>query len=482
MSNKLQTMREDFSINILANVDLEKLVVGTLLVSDRAFLVGMEMLQSDVFFNEQARIAFECVRMDFDQQGRSDLLLASQRARQAFPGSGVDVSYLMELTGAVGSDANFEIHVRKLQELAMKRKLAQLCIRAHKELLTELEADVFDLQNNLIREVEAVSSSLIKSRERSMRELVHELIDLKREQQQSGVSGITGVTTGYDSLDAMTGGWKPGELTVLAARPSVGKSAFALNLCANAAEIANVPVVFFSLEMGSLEQAQRLLSVKSKVFSNKINNADLNERDWLDINRNLGKLESMPLYVDDTASLQMFELKSKVRRLKHQYGIGLVVVDYLQLMSGDTVKQGYQVNREQVISSISRGMKIMAKELSVPVIALAQLSRAVDQRGSAQPKLSDLRESGAIEQDADNVMFLWSDASDKPAASDVLQAQVINLTIAKQRNGSTGNLSYFFTKSYGAFREQTKDSPSPDHLRGNIPSITIQSSFEQPPF
>jgi replicative DNA helicase len=275
--------------------------------------------------------------------------------------------------------------------------------------------------------------------------------ELKRIEQRQ--DGLTGVPSGYPSLDRVTGGWQNSDLIIIAARPSMGKTAFVVNIARNLAVLQGIPVAFFTLEMPAEQIAMRILSIESEISSNKIRTGNITDQEWIMLEEKVQLMENAPLFIDDTPQLSLFELRAKTRRLVSNHHVQLIIVDYLQLM---TVAQENRMNREQVVSQISRGLKAIAKELKVPVIALSQLNRSVELRGgSKRPQLSDLRESGAIEQDADLVIFLhrpeyYGITQDAEGNSYEGIAEII---ISKHRNGPLADIKLRYIKEYGKFEE-----------------------------
>jgi replicative DNA helicase len=304
--------------------------------------------------------------------------------------------------------------------------------------------------------------------------------------------GMTGVPTGFRSLDQLTSGWQPSDLIIIAARPSMGKTAFVLNLARNAAVDFKKPVAVFSLEMGNLQLAMRLISAEAEVEGSRLRNGKLqNDQEWQRVHRAIEKFNDVPIFIDDTPGINIFELRAKCRRLRKQHGIEMVIIDYLQLMSGTGDGKG---NREQEVSGISRALKGMAKELGIPVIALSQLSRSVESRGgSKRPMLSDLRESGAIEQDADIVTFLF-----RPEYYGIFQDEdgrdtqgLTEIIVAKHRNGAVDTVRLRFIKQFARFADwedgSFDDMPMPDPMSnpGGFNMITRSSRMnndDQIPF
>jgi replicative DNA helicase len=347
--------------------------------------------------------------------------------------------YVTRLTNAVVSSANIEAHSRIILQKFIQRELIRISGEIISDsyedstdvfdLLDDAESKLFEITNNHLRKnFDSIDTVLVKT--------VQRIEDMRHRNED-----ITGVPTGYATLDRVTYGWQNTDLIILAARPAVGKTAFALNLARNAAlsSAKPTPVAFFSLEMSAGQLVQRILSAESEIWLEKIARGKLEEHEMKQLYaKGIQRLAQAPVFIDDTAALNIFELRAKCRRLKNKHNIGLIIIDYLQLMSG--ANEGRNTNREQEISQISRNLKQLAKELQVPIIALSQLSRAVETRkeGNKMPQLSDLRESGAIEQDADMVMFLYRPEYYDITANEMGESNKgeTHVRIAKHRNGS----------------------------------------------
>ena len=368
--------------------------------------------------------------------------------------------YLVQLSQRVASSAHIEFHARIILQKFIQRSL----IRISNEIIETAykdATDVFDLLDEAESKLYDVTQGNIKKSSETAQNLVLEA--KKRIEEISKREGLSGVSTGFEKLDKLTSGWQPSDLIIIAARPGMGKTALTLSMARNIAVTKEIPVAFFSLEMSSVQLITRLISAETGLSSEKLRTGKLAEHEWQQLNVKVTDLEKAPLFIDDTPSLSIFDLRAKARRLASQHGIKLIIVDYLQLMTaGSSNKAG---NREQEISTISRNLKALAKELDIPVIALSQLSRAVETRGGTKrPMLSDLRESGAIEQDADIVSFIyrpeyynideWDDEERSPSQG---QAEFI---VAKHRNGGLDNIRLKFIGHLGKFEDlDTFDSP-----------------------
>ena len=435
-------------------IELEEAVLGALMLEKDALTAVIDILKVESFYKEAHKVIFQAILDLFTESQPIDLLTVTTQLRKngALEVAG-GVFYITELTSKVASAANIEYHARIITEQSIKRELIRISSTIQKdafedttdvfELLDAMEQSLFEISEKNIRKNYATMSSI-------MRDAISEL-EIRKNQKD----GLTGVPSGFTALDRVTSGWQKSDLIVIAARPAMGKTAFVLSVLRNAAVDHNRPVAIFSLEMSSVQLVNRLISSEAELDSDKIRKGTLADHEWAQLVHKTAKLSKAPLFVDDTPALSILELRAKCRKLKAQHDIQMVVVDYLQLMSGDS-KGGFGGNREQEIASISRALKKIAKELSIPVIALSQLSRAVETRGGdKRPQLSDLRESGAIEQDADMVMFLYRPeyygiTEDEGGASTAGVGEVI---IAKNRNGSLENIKLRFIGRYTKFTD-----------------------------
>ena len=432
-------------------IPLEEAVLGAIMIDKDGFPSIIEILRKESFYLDKNQIIFEVMSDLFGKSQPIDLLTVHESLKKTNKLESIGgIGYLMDLTNKVGSAANIEFHARIIAQKYIQRELIRVSTQIiHDsfedtkdvlELLDEAERGLYDITDqNLNTGYESLASLAVKAQKQI--EAV----------SQKG-SDTTGVTTGYAELDKMTNGWQPSDLIIMAARPGMGKTAFTLSLAKNAAE-AGRGIAFFSLEMASVQLVQRLISMEAEINSNKLRNGQLEEFEWRKLHAAVDKLSQIPIYIDDTPGINIFELRAKCRRLKQNHNISMIVIDYLQLMAGPP--NGKNGNREQEISAISRALKGLAKELHVPVIALSQLSRAVESRGGEKrPMLSDLRESGAIEQDADIVTFIY-----RPGYYGVGDGELDtpnNLTeiiIAKHRNGGLGTVNLRFVPHYVKFED-----------------------------
>jgi replicative DNA helicase len=423
--------------------DLEEAVLGAIMLEKSAFDTVIEILKPECFYVEAHQRIYQAMQGLANKSQPIDILTVAEelRFREELEVVG-GAYYVSKLTNSVVSAANIEAHSRIILQKFIQRELIRISGEiigdAYEDstdvfdLLDDAESKLFEITNNHLRKnFDTIDSVLVKT--------IQRIEDLRHKNED-----VSGVPSGFPSLDRVTYGWQNTDLIILAARPAVGKTAFALNLARNAVMNANkkTPVALFSLEMSAGQLVQRLLSAQSEIWLEKIARGKLEEHEMKQLYaRGIQELAQAPLFIDDTPALNIFELRAKCRRLKNKHNIGMVIIDYLQLMSG--TGENRNSNREQEISNISRNLKGLAKELNIPIIALSQLSRAVETRsagkdGNKMPQLSDLRESGAIEQDADMVMFLY-----RPEYYDITQNEMgesnrgeTHVRIAKHRNGS----------------------------------------------
>ncbi len=422
--------------------ELEEAVLGAIMLEKGAFDVVSEILLPECFYVQAHEHIFRCM-MNLEQKSQPiDILTVVEELRFKELLEEVGGPYgVTKLTNSVVSTANIDTHARIVLQKFIQREL----IKISGEIIGEAyedSTDVFDLLNTTEEKIFNVTKNFLKQDYKDMgtalAQAVNRIDDLRTKTEE-----ISGVPSGFPSLDRVTFGWQPTDLIILAARPAVGKTAFALNLARNAALNPGrpTPVAFFSLEMGAAQLVQRILSAESEIPLEKINRGKMEDYEYQQLHtKGIKKLETAPIFIDDTAALNIFEFRAKARRLVNKHKVGLIIIDYLQLMSGSAEKNG---NREQEISTISRNLKALAKELNIPIIALSQLSRAVETRKESKiPQLSDLRESGAIEQDADMVMFIYRPEyyeNNQSESGDSIKGET-HIRIAKHRNGSLENI------------------------------------------
>jgi replicative DNA helicase len=433
-------------------IQLEEAVLGALMLDKDALPVVLDILSQSTFYLDAHQHIYAAMKTLFGKSQPIDLLTVTEELKKQGNLDKIGGAYyLVELTNRVASSANIEFHARILAQKHIQRELIKASTNIVKEAYEDT-TDVFDLLDTAEKQLFAIAQNNLNRGAETMSSLSSKLLK-QIEELSKNEGGLTGVPTGFTDLDRMTSGWQPSDLIILAARPGMGKTSMVLALARNAAVDFQKPVALFSLEMSSLQFAQRLISMEAEIEGGKLRNGKLEPYEWTQLHTAIEKLADIPIYIDDTPGINIFELRAKCRRLKMQHNIQMVIIDYLQLMSGSS-GDGKNSNREQEISNISRALKGMAKELSVPVIALSQLSRAVETRGgSKKPQLSDLRESGAIEQDADMVTFIY-----RPEYYGILEDEngaslkgVAELIIAKHRHGALDTVKLKFMADYAKF-------------------------------
>lgn len=433
-------------------IDLEEVVLGAMMIDKKGVDEVIDILSPEAFYKEAHKTIFEAIFKLFENSEPIDLLTVSSQLKKdaKLDLIGGDF-YLISLTQRVSSSAHIEFHARIILQKYIQRSLIKISNEIIEEAYDETK-DVFDLLDNAEAKLYEVTQGNVKKSTETAQSLVIQA--KKKIEEISNKEGMSGIPTGFTKLDKLTSGWQPSDLIIIAARPGMGKTALTLTMARNIAVDSNIPVAFFSLEMSSVQLITRLISSETNLSSEKLRTGKLEKHEWEQLNVKVKTLEKAPLFIDDTPSLSIFDLRAKARRLVSQYGIKMIMIDYLQLMTAGGSQKGG--NREQEISTISRNLKALAKELSVPVIALSQLSRAVETRGgSKRPLLSDLRESGAIEQDADIVSFIyrpeyykineWDDDDRSPTEG---QGEFI---VAKHRNGGLENIRLKFIGHLGKF-------------------------------
>lgn len=451
-------------------VPLEEAVLGALMLDKEALTIVLDILQSDSFYTDAHQLIYKAMLRLFERSQPIDLLTVTEELKKTGDLEAVGGPYyLVELSNKVASAANIEYHARIIAQKHVQRELIRVSTKIIRdafedttdvfELLDDAEQGLFSIaQQNMSRGFESMSSLAAKA-QKQMEEL------------RTKEDGLTGVPTGFTDYDRLTSGLQRSDLIIIAARPGMGKTALTLSLARNAASTFKRPVAFFSLEMSALQLAQRIIAMEAEISGMKMRNGQLEDYEWEQLNAALERISEVPIFIDDTPGINVFELRAKCRRLKMQHDIDLIVIDYLQLMSGGGDNQ--RGNREQEVSAISRALKGLAKELNVPVIALSQLSRAVETRGGTKrPQLSDLRESGSIEQDADIVSFIY-----RPEYYDILEDEegmslkgIAEIIVAKHRHGALDTIRMRFDAEYARF----SDLDDPDF--SNLPDGTFESA------
>ncbi len=425
------------------NLQAEQSVLGSMLLDKSAIVKAIEILHPDSFYRDAHKYIYEAILELFDKGEPVDLVTVTESLRKAdkLDSAGGSV-YITDLLNSVPTAANVEYYAKIVEEKATLRRL----INAGTFMVSEAYEEPENVEQILDRAERSIFDIALKRTREGFHKLEQVLTNVldKIDRLYGKQQHITGIPTGYTDLDNLTAGFQSADLIIVAARPSVGKTAFALNMAQNMAIKFKIPVAVFSLEMSKDQLAQRMLCSEAEIDAIRLKTASLPDTGWKKLTRALSKLSEAPIYIDDSAAITAMEIRAKCRRLKIEKGLGLVIIDYLQLMSG----RGRVENRVQEISEIARSLKTLARELDIPVIALSQLSRAVEQRTDRIPRLSDLRESGEIEQTADLVMFIHRDDYYNPQSE---RGNVAEIIIAKQRNGPVGTIELVFRKDIAKF-------------------------------
>ncbi|MDR0605354.1 MAG: replicative DNA helicase [Bacteroidales bacterium] len=451
-------------------IDFEEAVLGAMMLEQNATGLVIDKLSADMFYKEAHKFIFEAIHQVFENADPVDLLSVTKQLRKNRKLEIIGGAYyLSTLTTKVVSSANIEFHARIISEKYIQRQLITVSTETIHDAFDET-TDVLDLLDKAEQGLFNIAEQSFRRSNAKMSELLRDFIDEMKE-IQSSKNELRGLPSGFTALDRATGGWQKSNLIILAARPGMGKTAFVLSMARNIVVEQKKAVAFFSLEMSVADLIMRLVSVETGIEQKKLRRADLNSSEWTTLHEKLSNITDVPLIIDDTAGLSVFELRAKSRRFKQQYDIECIIIDYLQLMVGGNENRG---NREQEISSISRSLKTLSKELNIPVIALSQLNRSVETRSttSKRPQLSDLRESGAIEQDADMVIFIYRPEyyKIKEFEDDTPSAGLADIIIAKHRNGSLGDIRLRF------IGEQTKFC---DYISDFLPVSLHEQSSEQ---
>ncbi len=433
-------------------VELEEAVLGAMMLEKNAVNEGIEILQPESFYKVAHQKIFQAIYDLFKESEPIDILTVTHRLRKTNQLDEVGGPYyISQLTNKVASAANIQFHARIISQKHILRELIRISTLIVKDAYDET-TDVFDLLDKAEQNLYKVAEGNIRKDYDKMSNLMAEAIQ-QIEEAGRNEDGLSGIPSGFHSLDLLTGGWQRSDLIIMAGRPGMGKTAFVLSMARNVAVQFQRPVAVFSLEMSSLQLVNRLISSETEIPAEKIRKGTLQEHEFHQLHSRISKLSDAPLFIDDTPALSVFELRAKCRRLKAQHGIELIIIDYLQLMTAGGDGKGGS-NREQEISTISRSLKGLAKELNVPIIALSQLNRSVETRGGdKRPQLSDLRESGAIEQDADLVTFIY-----RPEYYQITQYEngestlgIGEIIIAKHRNGALDNVKLRFHDTLAKF-------------------------------
>ena len=451
-------------------IDIEKVVLGALMIDKDAFTVVSEIIKPETFYEARHQKIYEAVQSLNLQERPVDIMTVTEELRHK--GTFEDVggpAYVVELSSQVASSAHIEYHAHILAQKFLARQLIQFA--------SMIETDAFDETVDVDDLMQKAEGALFEISQKNMLQdyvQIDTIVDQAHQlllQASNREGGLTGVPSGFRKLDDITAGWQPSDLVIIAGRPAMGKTSFALSIAKNVAIDYRKPIAFFSLEMNNVQLVNRLISNVCSIPGNKILNGQLTPDEWERFDSNIRKMQGAPIYVDDTPGLSIFELRTKARRLVREHGIELLMIDYLQLMNANGMRFN---SRQEEVSTISRSLKGLAKELNIPVLALSQLSRAVEQRDGPEgkrPQLSDLRESGAIEQDADMVLFVH-----RPEYYHILQDEKGNdlhgmaqIIIAKHRKGATGDVLLNFRGEYTRFSNPEDidfNAPLPDDSIG----------------
>jgi replicative DNA helicase len=451
------------------NLEAEQSTLGSMMIDRAALDKGIDILRPQDFYREAHQIIFE-VLLSLAERGEPvDIVTVQEELRSRGKLEAVGgIEYLMALIDCVPTAANIEYYARIVEEKAILRRLIDACTQVIGECHGPVE-DVNDVVDHAERLVFQVSQRRMGQYFTPLGPLAHKAFERLEEQWQSKVK-VTGLPTGFTDLDAIPSGLQPSYLSIVAARPSMGKTAFCLDIARHVAVRENQPVAIFSLEMSKEQLALRLICSECRVDAHRVRTGYLSDKDWPRIAEGVGRLYTAPIFIDDSTDITALQMRGKCRRLKAEQGLSLVIIDYLQLMQAHKRAE----NRNQEISEIARSLKGLARELNVPVIALSQLSRAVEQRVDKRPMLSDLRESGSIEAEADVVIFLYRESyyKRKEIILEAMEGEVVpvgtdvdntaEIIIGKQRNGPTGKIKLAFLEKYASFENLEEYRSEPD--------------------
>ena len=459
-------------------VDLEQAVLGAMMLEKNAVTDTIDILMPSSFYDPKHQFIYNAIRELFGSSVPIDLLTVINKLKQngELEASGGAV-YISQLTSRIASTAHVEFHARIISEKHIKRELIRMSSEVIRDAYDDTN-DVFDVLNKAESELFKIAENNMGKDVSTMQNVVRQAIE-EIEKASQNTDGISGVATGFFDLDKITSGWQKSDMIVIAARPAMGKTAFVLSMARNSAVDHGKGVAIFSLEMSAVQLVKRLIASETRLSAEKLRKGDLREHEFQQLHSRITKLATAPIYIDDSPGISVFDLRAKCRRLKMQYNIDMVIIDYLQLMTAGGSKGAG--NREQEISTISRSIKEIAKELNIPIIALSQLSRSVEQRGGdKRPVLSDLRESGAIEQDADIVSFIY-----RPEYYGLMEDEdgnsnqgVSEIIIAKHRNGALDRVRLRFIGEYARFdnlESFTEDVNVPTHT-----SLNASTDFDEP--
>lgn len=459
-------------------VDLEEAVLGAIMLERDAVISVMDILKPQSFYKEVNQKIFQTI-IDISQRHEPiDILTVTENLKKTNQLEEVGGAvYITQLTSRVASAAHLDFHARIVAQKYIQRELIRVTSEIQSKAFDE-SYDVDELLDFSEQQLFEIAEGNIKKETVKLSRLIQDAIN-QIEEASKREDNLSGVPSGFTKLDRLTSGWQNSDLIIVAARPSMGKTAFVLSMTRNIAVDHRRPVAMFSLEMSSLQLVNRLIVSETELPSDRIRNGRLEPWEWEQLDYRIKSLVEAPVFIDDTPAISIFELRAKCRRLKNLHDIQLIIIDYLQLMSGTPETRG---NREQEVSTISRSLKGIAKELNVPIIALSQLNRSVELRGgSKKPQLSDLRESGAIEQDADIVIFIhrpekYGLDADEQGNSLKGIAQII---LAKHRNGAVGEIELRFKEEFAKFMDLDAVEPIFDDLEELTPIVTYGSKMNQ---
>jgi replicative DNA helicase len=425
------------------NMDAEQAILGSMMIDKEAVYIAIEMLEAEDFYKEANQIIFSTiVALETEGEPVDMVTLTEELHRQNSVEKVGGVGYIAEVANIVPTAANASHYAEIVAEKSLLRKLIRVATNIANRCYEDQE-DTHDLLDSAERMILEIAENRNFSGLIPIKQVLSTTLE-KIEQLANRKGNITGVPSFFSDLDSMTSGWQPSDLIILAARPAMGKTSFGLNIAQNAAIKGKIPVAIFSLEMSKEQLVQRLMSSEAMIDQHKLRTGRLLDEEWVRLTRAAQPLSTAEIFIDDTPAISVLELRAKARRLKVEKGLGLIIIDYLQLMQMGK----RQESRQQEISEISRSLKALARELDVPIIALSQLSRAVEQTQDKKPALSHLRESGALEQDADLVMFIFREEYYKP---DTEKPGIAEIIIAKHRNGPTGSIELGFVKEFTKF-------------------------------
>lgn len=443
-------------------VDIEKMVLGALMVDKDAFSVVSEILHPETFYEPRSQKIYKAIQtLSLNEDPVDIMTVVEELKREGTLDDIGGASYILELSERVASSAHIEYHAKILAQKYLARQLISFA--------SVIETKAFDETVDVDELMQEAEGSLFELSQKNMRQdytqidpVVKQAVEILQK-AAANKGGLTGIPTGYAKLDDYTSGWQRSDLVIIAGRPAMGKTSFALSLAKNIAVDYDTPIAFFSLEMNNVQLVNRLISNVCEIEGKKILNGQLDDEEWKRLDKNVRKLQAAPIYIDDTPGMSIFELRTKARRLVREKGVQVIMIDYLQLMNANGARFG---SRQEEVSTISRSLKGLAKELDIPVLALSQLNRTVEGRegiDGKRPQLSDLRESGAIEQDADMVLFVhrpeyYRIFTDEKGNDLHGKAQII---IAKHRKGGTGDVLLNFRGEFTRFENPTDSDKSP---------------------